>query len=111
MSKNNHEPLSPDLRASLPKTNVDDLLVAVKYYVDEDFAHIRVKDQDVCAGCATHPCLDFCPAGVFSDDRTGHILVGYQACVECGSCRIGCPNQNIDWRLPRGGYGVAYKFG
>ena len=44
-------------------------------------------------------------------DALGKISVGYQACVECGSCRIGCPHANVDWTLPRGGYGVAYKFG
>ncbi|MGC9358698.1 MAG: ferredoxin family protein [Anaerolineae bacterium] len=41
----------------------------------------------------------------------GKIQVAYQACVECGSCRVGCPYKNIGWQLPRGGYGVAYKFG
>jgi ferredoxin like protein len=34
-----------------------------------------------------------------------------QACVECGSYWVGCPFNNIGWALPRGGYGVAYKFG
>jgi ferredoxin like protein len=95
----------------LPHTNVDSLLASVKYYVDEEFAHIKIKDPAVCAGCEAHPCLYFCPAGVFSLDNRNHIQVSYQACVECGSCRIGCPQHNVGWRLPRGGYGVAYKFG
>jgi ferredoxin like protein len=86
-------------------------LLSVKYYVDEDTAHIRIKEHRACGDCAQKPCLAFCPAGVFSEDREGKILVGYQACLECGSCRIGCPYRNIDWNLPRGGYGVAYKFG
>ncbi|MBU1661232.1 MAG: 4Fe-4S dicluster domain-containing protein [Chloroflexi bacterium] len=103
--------LSPELRESLSPENVDDLLVSVKYYVDEDFAHIKIKDQSVCADCKEKPCLSFCPAGVFSIDQQGIILVGYQACVECGSCRVGCPDFNVDWELPYGGYGVAYKFG
>jgi len=111
MSNKNHEPLSAELRASLVRANVDDLLVSLKYYVDEDYAHIKIKDEAVCAECGQQPCLDFCPAGVFSADRQGRVLVSYQACVECGSCRIGCPAGNVDWHLPRGGYGVAYKFG
>lgn len=111
MSKKKHVPLSPDLKAGLPAANVDDLLVSLKYYVDEDYAHIKIKDHQVCSQCEQQPCLDFCPAGVFSVDRQGKVMVSYQGCVECGSCRIGCPLLNIDWNLPRGGYGVAYKFG
>ena len=33
------------------------------------------------------------------------------ACVECGVCKIVCPYDNFDWRYPRGGYGVRYKYG
>ncbi|EFO80582.1 hypothetical protein OSCT_1522 [Oscillochloris trichoides DG-6] len=106
-----HEPLSPELRATLPKVNINDLVVSIKYYVDEDFAHIQIRDHSVCTRCATKPCLDFCPVQVFTADAQGKIMVGYQACVECGSCRIGCPLKNVDWQLPRGGHGVAYKFG
>ena len=80
-------------------------------YVDEARAHVRIRDQAVCAACAQQPCLAFCPVQVFARDALGGITVGYQACLECGSCRIGCPNANVDWQLPRGGYGVAYKFG
>lgn len=106
-----YEPLPPEKQESLKPVNVDDMLVAIKYYVDEEFAHIKVKDHGVCAGCQYKPCLFFCPAGVFQQDKQGQIMVGYQACVECGSCRVGCPYANVDWQLPFGGYGVAYKFG
>jgi ferredoxin like protein len=106
-----HEPLSPELTASLPAVNVDNLVVSIKYYVDEDFAHIQVREPEICTMCRHKPCLAFCPVHVFTQDGEGKIMVGYQACVECGSCRIGCPLHNIDWQLPRGGYGVAYKFG
>lgn len=106
-----HEPLSPKLIASLPTVNVDKLVSEIKYYVDEEFAHIQVREPTMCGVCTQKPCLAFCPAHVFTQDAQGRIMVGYQACVECGSCRIGCPLSNIDWQLPRGGYGVAYKFG
>jgi ferredoxin like protein len=103
--------LSQDLEASLPHVNVDDMLASLKYYVDEDYAHLWIKDQGVCAECQDRPCLFFCPVGVYRLDRQSNVMVGYQACVECGSCRVGCPSNNIGWSLPRGGYGVAYKFG
>jgi len=38
-------------------------------------------------------------------------MVSDQACLKCGSCRVGCPFRNISWALPRGGYGVADKLG
>jgi ferredoxin like protein len=111
MAERKHHPLSPELAASLPHVDVDDLIASVKYYVDEDFAHLWIKDHAVCQRCQAKPCLAFCPVGVYRLDRQGRVMVGYQACVECGSCRVGCPFLNIGWALPRGGYGVAYKFG
>ncbi len=107
----NFQPLDPALRESLPKVNVDDMISSVKYYVDEEKSHLWIKSHDVCAQCKARPCLFFCPVEVYKTDNEGKVLVGYQACVECGSCRVGCPFLNIGWVLPRGGYGVAYKFG
>ena len=37
--------------------------------------------------------------------------VAYENCLECGDCQIVCPYDNIDWSYPRGGFGVAYKYG
>ncbi len=111
MSQRKYEELTPEQMASIPQVNVDDLLASLKYYVDEDYAHLWIKDQNVCANCQNRPCLYFCPVGVYKQDGQDRIMVGYQACVECGSCRVGCPEENIGWTLPRGGYGVAYKFG
>jgi len=39
------------------------------------------------------------------------ISVSYEGCLECGSCRIGCPHLNIEWRFPTGGYGISHRFG
>ncbi len=111
MSKRKHRELSTDVQASLRPVDVDELVSSVKYYVDDGFAHLWIKDHAVCAGCQAKPCLAFCPVGVYRLDRQGRVIVGYQACVECGSCRVGCPFLNVGWALPRGGYGVAYKFG
>lgn len=99
------------LQNSLPDVYVDDLLVTIKYFIDEEQSHLWIKEHAVCARCRHKPCLDFCPVGVYTLDHDGKIQVAYQACVECGSCRVGCPYNNIGWQLPRGGFGVAYKFG
>jgi ferredoxin like protein len=103
--------LPQDKRESLPDVYVDDLLVSIKYYIDEEESHLWIKDHDICARCNDKPCLYFCPVNVYTEGSDGKIQVAYQGCVECGSCRVGCPYENIGWKLPRGGYGVAYKFG
>jgi len=90
--------------------NIDELIGCVKFFVDEEVSHLKIKSQEVCRQCAEKPCLDFCPAGVYRASLEG-MVVSYQACLECGSCRVGCPFQNIDWAYPRGGFGVNYKFG
>ncbi|MGC9346710.1 MAG: ferredoxin family protein, partial [Anaerolineae bacterium] len=82
-----------------------------KYFIDEDEAHLWIEDHDVCGRCEYKPCLYFCPASVYNLGNDGRIQVAYQSCVECGSCRVGCPYKNIGWKWPRGGFGVAYKFG
>ncbi|MBN1487028.1 MAG: 4Fe-4S dicluster domain-containing protein [Anaerolineae bacterium] len=103
--------LPEELQESLQDVYVDDLLVTLKYFVDENQPHLWIEDQDICARCQHKPCLYFCPVNVYSLAYDGTIQVSYQACVECGSCRVACPYTNIGWVLPRGGYGVAYKFG
>ncbi len=96
---------------ALPEVNIDDKVFTLKYYVDEQKSHLSLRDPGLCLKCAQKPCLSFCPVGVYRLDAQGQVVVGYQACVECGSCRVACPLHNIKWDYPRGGYGVAYKFG
>ncbi|MCD6344218.1 MAG: 4Fe-4S dicluster domain-containing protein [Anaerolineae bacterium] len=103
--------LPEEMRATLPEVYVDDLLVSIKYFVDEEESHLWIKDDAVCARCQHKPCLYFCPVHVYTLGSDGKIQIAYQACVECGTCRVGCPYENIGWKLPRGGFGVAYKFG
>ena len=95
----------------LPSVYVDDFLMTLKYYVDEEESHLWIKESTICLSCEHKPCLFFCPVGVYSLGTEGTIQIAFQSCVECGSCRVGCPYDNIGWKLPRGGFGVAYKFG
>jgi ferredoxin like protein len=88
---------------------VEDKLFLDRFRVDTE-SHLKIIDGEKCRDCAGQPCLYFCPANVYrlEEDR---ISVNYEGCLECGSCRIGCPELNIEWRFPRGGYGVSHKFG
>jgi ferredoxin like protein len=92
-------------------SSVENRLFLNRYNVDEKRSHLKVIDQQVCrAKCPEKWCNYFCPAEVYKwqEDET---TVAYLACLECGTCRVGCPWANIEWVYPRGGYGVSYKFG
>jgi ferredoxin like protein len=94
----------------LPEVYVDDLLASIKYFTDEQEVHLQLIDADVCVGCS-QPCLFFCPVGAYQREADGHVVIAFQSCVECGSCRLMCPHKNVNWKYPRCGFGVAYKFG
>jgi ferredoxin like protein len=89
---------------------IEDKLFLDRFTVDAT-SHLAIKDEAVCTeACDTQPCLFLCPANVYRLEH-GRISVNYEGCLECGSCRIGCPHFNIDWRFPTGGYGIRHKFG
>lgn len=90
---------------------IEDRLFLVKYSPDK-VSHLRIISTAVCEKCELKPCIAFCPAHVYEwDEREKLISVAYEGCFECGACRVGCPYLNIDWRYPRGGCGVAFRFG
>jgi len=72
--------------------------------------HIKVK-QEVCAKCKERYCIYVCPAGVYKLNKEGQIELDLDGCLECGTCRIACVKEAIDWSYPRGGFGVQFKFG
>jgi ferredoxin like protein len=95
----------------LPEVYIDDILMTLKYFLDEQEAHLKIKDQAVCKACVGKPCVDFCPVGAYRTMDDGTTQIAFQSCVECGTCRVACPPLNVSWKYPRGGFGVSYKFG
>ena len=95
----------------LPEVYIDDVLMTLKYFIDEQEAHIQLINPELCVDCENKGCLWFCPAGAYREQEDGHVQIAYQSCIECGSCRVMCPKSNVRWQLPRGGHGVAFKFG
>jgi len=90
--------------------NIEDKLFLDRFHVNEE-PHIRIVDNVKCMNkCEDQPCLYFCPANVYRLEKD-HIVAAYEGCLECGSCRIGCPLLNIEWKFPVGGYGVSHRFG
>lgn len=98
---------------SLPEGKIEEKLFKVQYRHDRQ-SHIDITNRDTCLHtCGEQwgrPCTTFCPANVYNWDGE-KIVISYENCVECTSCLLGCPYRVIDWRLPRGGFGVRYRFG
>jgi ferredoxin like protein len=90
-------------------SNLADKLFLLKFKHD-DRSHIHIVSNDVCLRCVDKPCTTICPADVYQ--WTGdHIAVSYENCIECGACRLICPYHNIACVMPRGGFGVQYRYG
>jgi ferredoxin like protein len=71
-----------------------------------------VVNQEVCrTRCRRKVCLAVCPAHLYTLGPDGDVLLNYEGCLECGTCRLACPEDALDWRYPRGGFGVQYRFG
>ncbi|AAT43970.1 ferredoxin family protein [Picrophilus oshimae] len=84
-------------------------------YKKDDLPHLSIKDENSCLECekeygTPQPCINVCPANVYTwiDKK---IVVGYENCLECGACRVACPFNNIEWKYPRYGKGIALRYG
>ena len=86
---------------------IEDILNNNVWDVDYE-THIKV-DTSKCRNCRLKPCIRLCPAECYSmiDDK---ILFSYEGCIECGICRIVCPEEAIVWRYPVSGRGIHFRF-
>lgn len=90
------------------KKSIQKKLGTVKYNCAQE-SHIKVN-QAKCKKCKNKPCTFICPASVFNyEEETKEIVVQYENCLECGSCRIICPHGVVEWQPPKSGCGVVYK--
>lgn len=89
---------------------IEDKLFCDRFIVDNK-SHLRVKNQNDCKDCEMKQCTTVCPSHVYTWDGE-KILVSFEDCLECGTCRVVCQEfNNIEWEYPRGGFGVQFKFG
>lgn len=89
------------------KVKIDDKLFLNSYNVDTE-SHLAMKELSVCENCEKNICLKICPAHVY-EIKDHKITISYEGCLECGACRISCPHDNIDWKCPKGGFGVQFR--
>ncbi len=57
------------------------------------------------------PALRLCPAGLYTENEQGQVVLTIDGCVECGTCRLACGTAVLDWEYPEGGSGVQFRFG
>ena len=87
---------------------IEEKLETVKINVDSE-SHLKV-DEETCRKCKTKVCLYICPAKVYNEDeQNSTIIVNYENCLECGTCKIAC--DKIEWKYPKAKFGVSYKQG
>ncbi len=91
-------------------SQIDDKLFKTRF-VPDDRSHLRIVNFEICREkCWDKVCSIMCPADVYRWEEE-QMTINYEGCLECGTCKYGCPFNNIDWHNPRGGFGVMYKFG
>jgi len=52
-----------------------------------------------------------CPAGLYALNDEGAVTLTIDGCLECGTCRIACGAEVLEWNYPGGGTGVQFRFG
>ncbi len=73
-------------------------------------SHIRIRpgfEKDPRLRAAIY----VCPAGLYTRDDQGTVQLEIDGCLECGTCRIACGTEVLEWNYPVGGTGVQFRFG
>ncbi len=91
------------------KLSVEERLALNRFEIYKE-PHIIV-DKEKCMECRNKPCINACPAGLYTLDEQGRLQFNYEGCLECGTCRLICPHGAVKWNYPPGGFGVHYQFG
>lgn len=91
--------------------SVAEKLARDSYTTDEEFSHISI-DQELARRTGTGKLLvAVCPAHVYTEEADGSISIEYAACLECGTCLAVAAPGVLEWRYPRGGFGVEFREG
>jgi ferredoxin like protein len=72
--------------------------------------HIKIRigrEKDPCL----HAMVRICPAGLYNSNDQGEVSLTIDGCLECGTCRLVCGNDILEWVYPEGGAGVQLRFG
>jgi ferredoxin like protein len=89
---------------------IEDRIAQIRYVLDAKTPHIIINNT-ICKNCSSKPCLYVCPVQNYRLDEEGRVTFSWEACVECGACRLVCEADAISWNYPRGGFGICYRYG
>ena len=97
----------------MSNAKVEEKLFQNRYRVDTGRPHIGIRNPEICSNtCKTQQCAVCCPAGCYTVEGNGRVVLITDGCLECGTCRVVCEtHRNISWEYPRGGFGILFKFG
>ncbi len=62
-----------------------------------------------CNGCGN--CTLVCGGDVFEVKKKKAVVAHIECCLECGNCEVACLRDAIEFRIPKGGTGIVYKYG
>ena len=87
-----HAPISDNVElADKPETYYTPPLINVIKFACNGCHEKRVWVSDGCQGCLAHPCVEVCPKGAITLDRTnGRSIIDQKKCVKCGRCADVC---------------------
>lgn len=90
--------------------NIDQKLSLNKFHVDEENAHIVLKQEIDME--EFQKLMLACPAGLYKMDDNGDFHFDYAGCFECGTCRVLCGTTVLEkWEYPAGALGVEFRWG
>lgn len=90
---------------------VAERLAGNRFVLDEEHSHITVNQELARSTGSAARMIAACPARVYSLGPDGEVEVEYAACLECGTCLAVASPGALEWRYPRGGYGVQFRDG
>jgi ferredoxin like protein len=93
-------------------TTMEDKLGLDKFILFHE-THLKIKEGFKTGNKAKDLVDNFlfiCPAKVYTLNDKQEVVVSFENCLECGTCRVAAPDA-VDWEHPQGGHGVHYRFG
>lgn len=94
--------------------NVDEKLSLNKFEVDEENAHIKIKEGVKASDPEFQKLVMWLPwqRSTRCPLRGDEPIFDYAGCLECGTCRMICGETILEkWEYPQPTMGVQYRFG
>lgn len=92
------------------RLSVPDSLARNRVNLDEQ-SHISIDQEAARRTGTADRIIACCPAGVYSKNDDGDVVIEYAACLECGTCLAVAAPGVLRWRYPRGGFGISFRMG